>query len=507
MTSSIHDLIVIGGGINGAGIAADAAGRGLSVLLAEKGDLAGGTSSASSKLIHGGLRYLEHYDFRLVRHALIEREVLLAKAGHIVRPLRFVLPHVAGQRPRWMIRAGLLLYDHLAPRRQIPASRAIDLRREAAGAALRGDLGHAFAYWDCRVDDARLTVLNARDAADRGAAILTRTAVTRVRPEGGIWVVTLRCGERQWEAGARVLVNAAGPWVGTVNEAVRAGAADVPAAPLRLVKGSHVAVPRIAGLDDAVLLQAGDGRVVFLLPFERHFTLIGTTEEVFAGDPGAAELSGGERDYLLAIANSYLRRPVAAGEIVWSFSGVRPLYDDHAAAASAVSRDYRLELSAGGAHPPLLTVLGGKITTYRRLAEDALARLAPHLRGMGKPWTAHVPLPGGDLGAGGWQAFLAGLKRRNPGLAPEFLERLARRHGALTEEVLGGARRDTDMGADVGAGLREAEVVYLARREWARTAADILWRRTKCGLHIDAAARPETEARIAALLETAGASP
>lgn len=500
MTKSIHDLIVVGGGINGAGIAADAAGRGLSVVLAEKGDLASGTSSASSKLIHGGLRYLEHYELRLVRHALIEREVLLAKAPHIVHPLRFVLPHEGGQRPRWMIRAGLMLYDHLARRRLIPGSRAIDLSGERSRAALRADLRHGFAYWDCSVDDARLTVVNARDAASRGAEIMTRTEATRVRADGGHWVVGLAGEGGVREVAGRVLVNAAGPWAGRFNEAIRSGAAGVAAAPVRLVKGSHIAVARVDGLDDAVLLQARDGRVVFLLPFEERFTLIGTTDVVFEGDPGGAAISTEERDYLLEIANGYLRRALGVADIVWSFAGVRPLYDDHSANPSAVTRDYRLELESSPAHPPLLTVLGGKITTYRRLAEDAMGLLAPHLPHMGPAWTAASPLPGGDLGGASFEAFVAELQRRRPGFDPPFIAGLARRHGGLTEDVLGDARSEAEMGQAIGGGLTEAEVRYLARHEWARNAEDVLWRRTKCGLHMSEGGRKLAAERIAAIL-------
>lgn len=500
MAQGIHDLIVIGGGINGAGIAADAAGRGLGVLLAEKGDLGGATSSASSKLIHGGLRYLEHYEFRLVRHALIEREVLLANAPHIVHPLRFVLPYDAGQRPRWMIRAGLFLYDHLARRRLIPGSLAVDLSRDPAGAALRPDVRHGFAYWDCRVDDARLTVLNARAAADRGAEILTRTEARHARVDGDHWLVTLASGGQERVVAGRALVNAAGPWVGRFGQAIQANAGAAPPTQVRLVKGSHVVVARIPGLDDAVLLQAGDGRVVFLLPFEERYTLIGTTESAFSGDPAAAAVSEEERDYLLGVANGYLRRPLAAGDIVWSFAGVRPLYDDRSSNPSAVTRDYRLELAAWPAHPPLMTVLGGKITTYRRLAEDALAVLAPYLPGIGPSWTASAPLPGGDLGGRSFEDFLVDLKRRKSGFSAAFMERLARRHGALADEVIGGARSEADLGAALGAGLTEAEVRYLARREWARTADDVLWRRTKCGLHLAPSERRQAEQRIATLI-------
>lgn len=500
MASQIFDIVVIGGGINGAGIAADAAGRGLRVLLAEKGDLAGGTSCASSKLIHGGLRYLEHLDFRLVRHALIEREVLLAKAPHIIRPLRFVLPHGPGQRPRWMLSAGLFLYDHLAPRRQLQSSRTIHLSNEPAGEVLKAGLNAGFAYWDCAVDDARLVVLNARQAADKGATILTRTAVTKVHRDGPYWIATLADGAGEREVAARALVNAAGPWVGSVDETARAAHRGIDAACVRLVKGSHIVVPRIGELDQAILLQACDGRVVFVLPFERRFTLIGTTDVTFEGDPGGATISLEERDYLLGVANTWLRVPLLPKEIVWSFAGVRPLYDDKAGNPSAVTRDYRLELAGWPQHPPLLTVIGGKITTYRRLAEDALRLLALHLPAMGQPWTASTPLPGGDLGGREPVLYLGELHRSRPGFAPEFLERLFNRHGAMLPEILGDAKREADLGDDLGGGLTEAEVRYLAQREWARTPDDVLWRRTKCGLHMDAGQRQKAAERIARLL-------
>ena len=500
MASGVFDLVIVGGGINGAGIAADAAGRGLSVLLAEKSDLASGTSSASSKLIHGGLRYLEHYDFRLVRHALIEREIILAKAPHIVWPLRFLLPHGGYGRPRWMLRAGLFLYDHLAPRRRIPASRAVDLAADPAAAALRPELRHGFAYWDCWVDDARLVVLNARAAADRGAEILTRTAVTSARVDGGCWVVGLDAGAGHREVAARALVNAAGPWVGTVDTAVRQRFSGGVPVSVRLVKGSHVVVPRIPGLDDAVLLQARDGRVVFLLPFEERFTLVGTTEVAFAADPGVAAISDAEIAYLLDVANGFLRRPLTAADVVWSYSGVRPLYDDHSADPSAVTRDYRLDVAAWPAHPPLLTVLGGKVTTYRRLAEDALALLGPYFPTMKPGWTATAPLPGGDLPGGDFEAFLAAACHRHRGFDRGFLRRLARRHGSDVEKLIGGADNIAAMGGDLGGGLTPVEVRWLAAREWARTPDDVLWRRTKCGLHMSPQARLAAADRIAALL-------
>lgn len=492
----IYDLVVVGGGINGAGIAADAAGRGLSVFLAEKGDLGGATSSASSKLIHGGLRYLEHFEFRLVREALEEREILLANAGHIIWPQRFILPQVAGGRSALALRAGLFLYDHLGHRQRIPASSSIDLRRDPAGYALQRELTAGFTYWDCRVDDARLVVLNARAAADRGAVIETRTRVTAARVEDGVWHVAL-AGGGQREVVARVLVNAAGPWVSGVGAAASHAR---PALPLRLVKGSHIVVPRIAGANDAYLCQNADGRVVFAIPYEERFTLLGTTEEAYDGDPAAAAISGAEEDYLLALTRQFFARPPLRDDIVWSFAGVRPLFDDESTQnASAVSRDYSLALSEDeGA--PVLTVLGGKLTTYRRLAEAALKKLKPHLPHMKRPWTASSPLPGGDLGEGGLAGLIRELCRRHRGFDAAFLGRLARRYGSLVEEMLGDAQNMDEMGKSFGAGLSEREVIYLREREWAREPDDILWRRTKCGLHMDAEQRAAAREALAKVL-------
>ena len=495
-----YDLVVVGGGINGAGIAADAAGRGLSVLLAEMGDLAGATSSASSKLIHGGLRYLEHFEFRLVREALQEREVLLANAGHIVWPQRFVLPQAPGGRSGLLLRAGLFIYDHLGKRRRIPGSSALDLNRDSAGRPLKPELARGFAYWDCRVDDARLVVLNARAAADHGATIETRTRVTRINAGGGTWHVTLNGPHGAREVRARALVNAAGPWVQSVADEIDAGAA-LAREPLRLVKGSHIVVPRMRGAEDAYLCQSPDGRVVFAIPYEDRFTLIGTTDIPYAGDPGAVAVSAQEEDYLLDLMARFFSDAPARRDIVWRYAGVRPLYDDSAGAdPSSVTRDYRFELCAEAGRPPLLTVLGGKLTTYRRLAEHALAKLAPHLGPMKPAWTATTPLPGGNLGDGDLSGFMGRLCGRRSGFEPAFLKGLARRYGTLVEEVLGDARSEADLGAALGAGLSEREVHYLVRREWAREPEDVLWRRTKCGLHMTAEERVAATERIAELL-------
>ena len=437
-----YDLVVVGGGINGVGIAADAAGRGLSVLLAEKGDLGGATSSASSKLIHGGLRYLEHYEFGLVREALIEREVLLAAAPHIIWPQRFVLPQVEGGRPALMLRAGLFLYDHLARRKTIPGSTALDLNRDPAGLPLRPELARGFAYWDCRVDDARLVVLNARAAADNGAVIATRTRWKRPWRRDGVWRISLVD-----EAGGREIAR---PCPRQRRRAMGAGRrrrrrCRRPLGArrrLRLVKGSHIVVPRIRGAEDAYLCQCADGRVVFAIPYEEHFTLIGTTDVPYSGDPGTASISREEEDYLLDLTRRFFSTPPTREDIVWSFAGVRPLYEDDAGAdPSTVTRDYRIELSASAGRPPLLTVLGGKLTTYRRLAEAALAKLEPHLPPMRPAWTAGAALPGGDLGDDGLPGFIARLCRERPGFEPAFLKRLARRYGSLTDEVLGRCAR------------------------------------------------------------------
>jgi len=495
-----YDLVVVGGGINGVGIAADAAGRGLSVLLAEMGDLGGATSSASSKLIHGGLRYLEHFEFRLVREALQEREVLLANAGHIVWPQRFVLPQVPGGRSGLLLRAGLFVYDHLGRRRRIPASSALDLNRDPAGRPLKPELARGFAYWDCRVDDARLVVLNARAAADHGAVIETRTRVERMRVVDGEWSVTLKGGDGVREVRARALVNAAGPWVQSVVDEIDAGFAHA-REPLRLVKGSHIVVPRIRGAEDAYLCQSPDGRVVFAIPYEERFTLIGTTDIPYTGDPAAVTISSEEEDYLLDLMRRFFSNPPSRSDVVWRYAGVRPLYDDSASAdPSSVTREYRFELSAEAGRPPLLTVLGGKLTTYRRLAEHALQKLAPHMGPMQPAWTAHTPLPGGNLGDGGLTGFCVELCGRRSGFDPVFLKRLARRYGTLVDAVLGEARSEADLGPSLGGGLTEREVLYLAQQEWAREPDDVLWRRTKCGLHMTEKERTRAAESMAKLL-------
>ncbi|MDA1088710.1 MAG: glycerol-3-phosphate dehydrogenase [Proteobacteria bacterium] len=476
------DLLVIGGGINGAGIACDAAGRGLTVALSEQDDLASATSSASSKLIHGGLRYLEHYEFRLVRESLSEREILMTKAGHIVHPLRFVLPHQNAQRPAWMIRMGLFLYDHLTRRHSLPGSSGVNLERDDAGAVLKEGIARGFSYFDCKVDDSRLVVLNAMAAAANGARIMTRTRLVGAERHGASWLARLKDlrDDREFTIQAKALVNAAGPWAKAVAEDV-VGVATKKT--MRLVKGSHIVVPRLYDANHAYILQNTDHRVVFVIPFEERFSLIGTTEVAFQGDPAKAEVDEDEKAYLLVAVNGYFRTPIEASAIRWAFAGVRPLFDDDASDPSSVTRDYALEVDTkGGA--PAVSVFGGKITTYRRLAEQVLDKLQPHFPGLGTPWTATSILPGGDLGADGFLGFIHTLIGRHPGIDPEYLRGLAGRHGTLVEDVIGEAMGMQDLGEYFGGGLYAREVDFLIDHEWAETADDVLWRRTKTGLHM-----------------------
>ena len=484
--SETGDLLVVGGGINGVAIARDAAGRGLKVLLCEKGDLAGATSSASSKLVHGGLRYLEHGDFRLVRESLAEREVLLRMAPHLVRPMSFVLPQGPGSRPRWLVHAGLFLYDRLGGARSLPGAHALDLRHDPLGAPLR-KRGAGFVYADCRVDDARLTVTTARDAAERGAVVLTRTALVAARREPGGWHATLRSEDgAAREVVARILINAAGPWVLDVLRlaGLSAGAA------LRLVKGSHIVVPRLYEGDHAFLLQNDDQRIVFVIPFERLFSLIGTTELPFSGDPASVEITEGEVSYLCRAVARWFDRPPTPADVVWRYAGVRPLYEDRARSASAVTRDYVFDLDVAG--PPALSIFGGKLTTHRRLAEHALERLTPHLPEAGPAWTAQSLLPGGaDLPAGGIAALAAELSRDHPAFDAPAAVRLAESYGGDARQILRGPP-----GQDFGHGLCEAELRWLVDREWACTAEDVVWRRTKLGLVMN----PAEVQQIAAFL-------
>ncbi len=481
--TSIFDLAIVGGGVNGVSIARDAAGRGLRVYLCERDDLAGATSSRSTKLIHGGLRYLEYYSFRLVREALAEREVLWAAAPHIIWPLRFVLPHHAGLRPAWLLRAGLFLYDHIGGRERLPPTRVLDLRSDEAGAALKRRDARAFEYSDCWVDDSRFVVLNAMDAQARGAVIETRHELADARREDGLWRLTIadrRTGLRH-EKRAKVLVNAAGPWVGAVRRQATSG--DGPRA--RLVKGSHIVTPKLFEHERPYIFQNADKRIVFAIPYERDFTLIGTTDVDYEGDPAAVRIAADEVSYLCEAANRYFAHEIAPTDVVWSYSGVRALFDDGASAAREATRDYKLDLDTkGGA--PLLSVFGGKLTTSRRLAEGVIDGLAPHLPSgvAARRWTARAHLPGGDFPMEGFPALLEGYVKRWPGLPPPMLERLARAYGTLTPNVLGNARTPDDLGRCFGADLYEAELRHLIENEWAQTAADVLWRRSKLGLRV-----------------------
>jgi len=493
------DLLVIGGGINGCGIARDAAGRGYSVLLVERGDLAGATSSASSKLIHGGLRYLEHYEFRLVREALAEREVLLRLAPHIIWPMRFVLPHRPEMRPRWMIRAGLFLYDHLARRVSLPGAEQFATARDPRGAPLRPEISAAFAYSDCWVEDARLVVLNAKDAARRGAEIAVRTAFLDAQRGTEGWTCRLRdVAGRERTVRARALVNAAGPWVMQAQQATHVRAPDR----VRLVRGSHIVVPRLYEGDHAYILQNDDGRVVFVIPYEGRFSLVGTTDIPHEGDPAKAHCTPEEAAYLCAAVGRQFRRAPRVEDIVWTYSGVRPLHDDGADNPSAVTRDYVLKLDSNGG-APLLAVFGGKITTYRRLAEEAAAKLGTVLGRPGTAWTGSAPLPGGELGGLTLAAFEAEMARRHPWLPPAMLRRLVRTYGSELDALLDGAASLGDLGTDLGAGLTERELDWLVREEWARTAEDVLWRRSKLGLHMTAEQREAVAARLNGLLQAA----
>ena len=493
------DLVVVGGGANGAGIARDAAGRGLSVLLCEQDDLAQGTSSRSGKLVHGGLRYLEYYEFRLVREALIEREVLLRAAPHIIWPMRFVLPHVPDMRPAWLVRLGLFLYDHLGGRRLLPPTRGLDLRQAPEGRPLKPGYGKAFEYSDCWVDDARLVVLNAIDAHERGAAVLTRTALVAARREGEGWRVTLedrRDGSRR-EVKAACLVNAAGPWVEQVLDRV---AGRNSRRRIRLVKGSHLIVPKFWQGSHAYLLQNADKRVIFVNPYEGDLALIGTTDIPVEGAPEDAAVEEHEIGYLLDVLARYFRDPPGRADIVHRFSGVRPLLDDQAENPSAVTRDYVFDVEpaqpqVGAA--PILSVFGGKITTYRKLAEHALDKLAPFFPGMGKPWTATAPMPGGDIANADFTGWLARFRAARPWLPEPLALHYGRLYGTRAERLLQGAQGMADLGRHFGGQLHEREVRYLQAEEWAETGEDILERRTKHGLHLTAAEKAAFAAWLA----------
>ncbi|AKR49246.1 MULTISPECIES: glycerol-3-phosphate dehydrogenase [Acetobacter] len=491
----IYDLLIVGGGVNGAGIARDAVGRGASVLLVEQDDLASYTSSSSTKLIHGGLRYLEYYEFRLVREALMERERLLKMAPHIMWPLRFVLPHSKLVRPAWMLKAGLFLYDHLASNMTLPKSRCIDFRTHSSGAALKPEYTKGFVYSDGWVQDSRLVVLNAMDAAERGADVRTRTRLIAASRANGVWEATLedRATGKTTTVRAKALVNAAGPWVARLL----ADTLKIPnSKSVRLVKGSHIIVPRVYEGPQAYIFQNPDKRIVFAIPYEQKFTLIGTTDIPWKQEPGKVEIAPDEVTYLCESVNRYLNVQVKESDVVWSYAGLRPLYDDASANASAVTRDYVLDLDTqDGA--PLLSIFGGKITTYRKLAEHALEKLAPVLPAVGgQSWTAQEVLPGGDLGDGGFDQALARLRRTAPWLPEGLAWRLMRNYGSRTYEIIGEANSMQDMGEVLGGDLTAREVDYLISREWARTAEDVLWRRSKLGLHLNDAEKANVEAYV-----------
>ena len=492
------DVLVVGGGINGVGIARDAAGRGLSVVLCEKDDLASHTSSNSSKLIHGGLRYLEHYEFGLVRKALIEREVLLRAAPHIIWPMRFVMPQDKGQRPAWMIRAGMFLYDHLARRELLPGSETVDLRRHPAGKPLKADFTRGYVYSDGWVDDARLVVLNAMDAAEKGARVFTRTACQSIRREGASWTASLcdRAG-KNIQVTARCIVNATGPWV---TDFLQGAARHTTDKALRLIKGSHIVVRRLFDHPYAYILQNPDGRIVFAIPYQKDFTIVGTTDIEYLGDPNKVRIDTEEIAYLCELTRRYFRKPVQPHDVVWSYSGVRPLVEDESSNASAVTRDYRLEMENGGA--PLLSVFGGKITTFRKLAEEAVDMVAARLGNRHGTWTADACLPGGDIHGPRpdnrsvleFDGFVAQKQRQYSWLNAGLVARYAHAYGSRIDALLKGRSALRDMGAEIVPGLYEIEAEYLMKHEWAVSADDILWRRTKLGLHVPRGADADLQA-------------
>ncbi len=480
-TPEIADLLVIGGGINGASIARDAAGRGLKVVLCEKDDLAQHTSSSSTKLIHGGLRYLEYYDFLLVRHALQEREILLNSAPHIIWPLRFILPHHRSLRPRWLIRLGLFLYDHIGGRKILPGSRGVDLRKHISGKTLKPEYTRGFEYSDCWVQDSRLVVLNARDAERHGARILTRTKCTALERKQEYWVATIEdCRtNRNRPLQVRAVVNASGPWVKKTLDLDKTTNTEND---IRLIKGSHIVVPRLFDHDYPYIFQNADGRVMFAIPYEQDFTLLGTTDIEVNSDPNKVTIDEAEITYICDAINEYLKKPVRPEEVVWSYSGVRPLFDDESKNASKVTRDYVLQLDAR--KPPILSVFGGKITTCRKLSEQVVDMLKKPLAFDTPGWTAFAKLPGGNIENADFATFLKKCKHRYPWLNKDVLDDYARNYGTDIEVLLDGCTEMTDLGENFGGGLYECEVSYLISYEWAELSDDILWRRSKKGLRV-----------------------
>lgn len=479
-----YDVLIIGGGINGCGIARDAVGRGYSVCLCEAGDFGGGTSSASTKLVHGGLRYLEHYEFLLVRKALMEREVLWKMAPHIIWPMRFVLPHHAGLRPAWLLRLGLFLYDHIGGRKLLPPTSSVNLQHDEVGRPLKSSYRKAFEYSDCWVEDSRLVVLNALDAAERGASMRPHTRVVRAQRADGQWLVEMedtRSGHRQTIT-AGIVVNAAGPWVDMVLKQVF-GHND--ARNVRLVRGSHIVISKKFTHDKAYIFQNDDNRIIFAIPYEGKYTLIGTTDAEHGDDMDTPEISAQEIDYLCDMASEYFADPVTRDDVVWTYSGVRPLYDDGASKAQEATRDYVIRSDGDKAGGLLLNIFGGKITTFRVLAEEILKDIEQALGARQPSWTAYAPLPGGDFAVQGFDALVDEYARTRPDLDRDLLTRLVRHYGTRAQKLLGDAQKTADLGKAFGNGLHEAEVIYLMRHEWARTAQDILFRRTRLGIAYD----------------------
>ena len=481
MSTQLYDIAIIGGGVNGCGIARDAAGRGFSVFLCEQNDLASGTSSASTKLIHGGLRYLEYYEFRLVREALTEREVLLRAAPHIIWPLRFILPHHRGLRPAWLIRLGLFLYDHLGGRKLLPPTTTVDLTSDEAGAPLKGDFRKGFEYSDCWVIDSRLVVLNAIDARERGATIATRTRCLGASRTDGLWQVAVRDEKsgHERQISARVLVNASGPWMDTTLSSLGHSSSREH---IRMVKGSHIIVEKLFDHQRAYIFQNQDGRIIFAIPYENEFTLIGTTDVDFHGDPATVAISDDEIAYLCRAASEYFTTPISPAKVVSSYSGIRPLFDDGKSEAKAATRDYVLKLEESGGKAPLLSIYGGKITTYRKLAESVLDKISPFLPAKGRAWTAEPPLPGGDFAPDRFAAEVARLRQRCPLLSDHHATRLIRAYGTRAFIMTARLKTSEDKGVCFGGDLFEFEVEYLVQNEWAQNAEDILWRRTNLGL-------------------------
>lgn len=481
--SADFDVFIIGGGINGCGIARDAAGRGYSVSLCEKEDLASGTSSGSTKLIHGGLRYLEHYEFRLVREALSEREVLLHSAPHIIWPLRFVLPHHTDLRPKWLLRLGLFIYDHIGGRKILPPTKTLNLESHISGKPLKNDFSTAFEYSDCWVNDSRMVVLNAQDAANKGAVIKTRTQCVKAERQDDLWQVTTRdmnSGEEQKQT-ARVLVNASGPWV---DDVLRSPLADKSAMNVRLVQGSHVVVPKLFDNDHCYIFQNADDRIIFAIPYEQEFTLLGTTDQDFKGDVDNIKISEKEISYICTAASEYFEKPVADTDVIWAYSAVRPLYDDGASMAQEATRDYVLRSDGADNEPKIINVFGGKITTFRRLAESMLERIETVLGKRGKNWTADAVLPGGDFEPENFSDLVHEIKLKFPFMGENTALRLGRSYGTQVFRLLENCSSLDDLGQEFGAGLTAKEVKYLIKYEWAQTAADVVWRRSKLGLRM-----------------------